>query len=430
LFLWFSLVYIITAFTDITASTFVDLERGPAVASSSMMYLTLAILMGFVLKKFNPPLIVSTVVFMPLVLVCIWLGPFFPLNIPPIFGLDLRATWDVLILVYCYFASIIPVWLLLQPRGYLGGFFLTLTTVVSFIGLLIGGLFNKFALNFPAFTGWSSPLGLPLFPLLFVTVACGACSGFHAIVSSGTTAKQIDKESDARAVGYGGMLLESFVAIIALCTLIIISRSDAGKLADPNQIYANGIAAFLGSLGIERGWALNFALLAFATFVYDTLDVATRLGRYVSHELTGWRGKLSPFVLTFATLIIPLIFVTRKVVDANGNAVPGWKIFWSVFGSSNQLLASLVLLGVSVWMMRSGKKFWVALAPALFMTLVAVYSLVLIIKPWLGGIIIGKPVFDPISLTAVVLLFLAGMLAIEGVKAMRQIRSSQGKETT
>jgi len=101
-----------------------------------------------------------------------------------------------------------------------------------------------------------------------------------------------------------------------------------------------------------------------------------------------------------------------------------------VFGSSNQLLASLVLLGVSVWMMRSGKKFWVALAPALFMTLVAVYSLVLIIKPWLGGIIIGKPVFDPISLTAVVLLFLAGMLAIEGVKAMRQIRSSQGKETT
>src|SRR3989344_3695860 len=138
LFLWFSLIYIIAAFTDVTASTFIDPARGASIATASMLYLVLALVMGIVLKIFRPPLLLSTLLFVPLVFVCIYLGPLIPLQIQPLFGLDLRMSWNVLLLVYCFFAAILPMWLLLQPRGYLGGIFLSLTAGASFIGLIIG----------------------------------------------------------------------------------------------------------------------------------------------------------------------------------------------------------------------------------------------------------------------------------------------------
>src|SRR5262245_50356834 len=202
LFLWFSLVYIIAAFTDVTASTFAESEHGAAIASSSMLYLLLAFVMDLVLKKFNPPLSVATFIFLPLVFVCIWLGPLLPLNLPPLFGMDLRMSWNVMLLGYCFIAAIIPVWILLQPRGYLGGFFLTLTAVASFLGLVMGSFTNAIAIQYPAFVAWNNPQGLPLLPLLFTTVACGACSGFHCLIASGTTSKQLNKESDTRFVAY------------------------------------------------------------------------------------------------------------------------------------------------------------------------------------------------------------------------------------
>src|SRR3989338_3219321 len=179
LFLWFSLIYIIAAFTDVTASTFVEPARGEGIASSSMMYLLLALVMGMIIKIFKPPLTLITLIFVPLVFVCIYFGPAFPLRLPLMFGLDAKMTWNVFILLYCAVAAVVPVWLLLQPRGYLGGFFLMLTAGASFLGLIIGSFTKTFMIQYPAFTAWQNPQGLPLIPILFTTVACGACSGFH-----------------------------------------------------------------------------------------------------------------------------------------------------------------------------------------------------------------------------------------------------------
>lgn len=419
LFLWFSLVYIITAFTDITASTFADEANGASVASSSMMYLGLALIMGIVVRRFKLSVSAATLIFLPLVFVCIYLGSIMPFNMPAVFGESVRITWDIILLLYCFIAAVIPVWLLLQPRGYLGGFFLTFTVLLSFLGMIIGNFTQNFLIQYPAFKGWANPQGLPIFPLLFTTVACGACSGFHAIVSSGTTSKQLSRETDAKLVGYGGMLFESFVAVISLSTLLILGASRAQKLQDPNQIFANGISVFLSGLGISRQFAFNFAMLAFATFVYDTLDVATRLGRYVLQELAGANGRsplqgrrirINPCIATAATLVLPLIFVSRKVVDAQGNVIPAWKIFWTVFGSSNQLLAALVLLAVSVWLFKNKMKYLFALLPSAFMMIMAIASLYFILR---GGVL------NPMGITALILLVLALLLIIEVITSLR-----------
>lgn len=414
LFLWFSLIYIIAAFTDVTASTFAEPIRGSGIASSSMMYLLLALIMGVVLKRVHLSLTVSTLIFIPFVFLCIYLGPLLPLNLPPLFGLNQHMSWNVVLLIYCFIAAVIPIWLLLQPRGYLGGFFLMLTAGVSFIGLIAGSFTQNLSIHYPAFAAWQNPSGLPLLPLLFTTVACGACSGFHCLIASGTTSKQLAKETDARLVGYGGMLLESFVAVMALGTLLLLTTDQMKALKDPNQIYANGIAVFLNCLGINKEFALQFALLAFATFVYDTLDVATRLGRYIFEELTGWKNKWSPYAASLITLILPLLFLTRKITDAQGNVIPGWKMFWTVFGSSNQLLAAMVLFGLSVWLYKIKMKFALTLIPSLFMIVVAVTSLFVIIKPWLIELISGHFSFNPIGITALVLFFLTFFLLAEG----------------
>ncbi len=416
-FLWFSLVYIICAFTDVTSSTFAEAQRGAGIASSSVMYLFLALAIGLILKNRPVPLTLTTAISLPLVFLCIYLGPNFPIHLPSLFGFDTRMSWNVVLLLYCFFAAIAPVWLLLQPRGYLGGFFLLVTAGFSVLGLLIGSFTNSYSIHYPAFISFHNPQGLPIVPILFITVACGACSGFHCLIASGTTSKQLFKESDAKAVGYGGMLLESFIAVIALGTLAILTNDQAKVLKDPDQIYANGIATFLGSLRINHEFAYNFALLAFATFVFDTLDVATRLGRYIFEEITGWKNKWSPYVASFATLILPFLFVSQKMTDANGNVIPGWKIFWTVFGSSNQLLAALVLFGLSVWLFKKRMKFHYALWPAIFMLIIAVVSIILIIKPWLTNILSGTSLsLDPIGITCLILLVLTVFILVEGTK--------------
>ncbi len=416
LFLWFSLIYIIAAFTDVTASTFAESQHGAAIASSSMLYLGLALVMGIVIKIFHPPLTLTTFIFLPLVFVCIWVGPALPLHLPSLFGLNLRMSWNLFLIFYCSLAAVIPVWILLQPRGYLGGFFLVLTAGVSFLGLIVGSFGHQFSTQYPAFVAFKNPQGLPLLPILFTTVACGACSGFHCLIASGTSSKQLNKETDARFVAYGGMLMESFVAVMALGTLMMLSIPQAQELKDPNQIFANGVAAFLSVLGINKDFALNFALLAFATFVYDTLDVATRLGRYIFEELTGWKNTWSPYAATFVTLILPLWFLTRTFTDPRGQVIPGWKMFWTVFGSSNQLLAAMVLFGLSVWLFKLKMKYPIALLPSIFMILIAVGSLFLIIKPWLIKILHGSWTADPIGITCIVLFVLTGFLIFEGIQ--------------
>jgi len=380
-FIWVALIYVIVAFTDITASTFVGVTQefplenvtfnaGGAVALASTLYLLLAVLMGFIQKRWNPPLWTLTVTFVPATFVLVWLST--KVSTLFVFAMANPAKmWGLLILAYCFAASLVPVWSLLQPRGYLGGFVLYAALAVGVIGMFFGG-FNVAQDSFKTWTATSSDGSpLPLFPFLFVTIACGACSGFHGLVCSGTTSKQISREPDCRPVGYGAMLLEGFVALIALATIMIVAPAQTKGIA-PGTIYGNGIGAFLTVLiGEEhRLFAITFGAMAFSTFVFDTLDVATRLGRYILQELFSWTGKSGMILGTSVTLLPAFIFIATAERGA-------YLKYWTLFGTSNQLLAALTLLAITRWLMRTGRNYWITLVPMLFILTVTLWALTL-----------------------------------------------------
>ncbi|MFM8788850.1 MAG: carbon starvation protein A [Chthoniobacterales bacterium] len=389
LFIWVSLVYVLIAFTDVTAGTFVQAAAsaeaaapGPAVATSSIVYLLLAVLMGLALRFTGMSALQAKLVFLPLVFAAIWLGPQAPLDLSGVAGGNPQRLWNYILIAYCFLASIAPLWLLLQPRGYLGGYFLYLVLLAGVAGIIIGGLTGAFDVVAPPIMAGSVLFGpaagpgvaAPLLPSLFITVACGACSGFHSIVASGTTSKQLDRETDATPVAYGGMLLEGFFACLSLATVMILA-SPAGK---PDAIYAGGISRFVeqatfGLVGTQV--AFQFALLCFATFVFDTLDACTRLARYVLMELTGWKGRAGAAAATALTLVFPLIVLSIPPLVVDGQTIPAWRIFWNLFGMSNQLLAALALLGVAVWLHKTGRNPWLGLAPALFMAGISLWAL-------------------------------------------------------
>jgi carbon starvation protein len=434
-FVWIALVYIIVAFTDIVASSFVGLRtledstqiHGGATATSSLLYLALPVVMGLLLRYTKLSVGWATVIFLPLVGVAIWAGPLFPLDLAGLLGINDAAAvkvWDVLLLVYCLVAAAVPMWLLLQPRGHLGGYFLFVAVGGALLGIVIGGVrawltgdASVAAINYPAFMGWESVKGGALFPMLFITIACGACSGFHCLVASGTTSKQLRRETDALPVGYGAMLAEGLVAVVSLATVMMLSAS-AVKGKDPNLIYALGNGAFFSTFGVSAVFARSFALLAFTTFVYDTLDVCTRLGRYILQELTGWETKAGRWFAMALTAGVPLLFVMQKTTDATGNAVPTWRVFWSLFGASNQLMAALALVGVTVWLWRTYRQAWVW--PVVGLPAIAMYTM----SMWaLGqfitdGFLAGKglPV-NPVPWAALVLVGLAVLVLIEAVRS-------------
>lgn len=414
-FMWMCLVYVIIAFTDITAQTFKTVTNetafGPAVAASSVLYLIAGMVMGVLLYKFRLNLTIATIIFLPLVLFIVWVGPRLPEGILGWFAQFSVKEWDVFLLIYCFFASVIPMWLLLQPRGYLGGWLLYLTIIIGFLGALFGG----FAMQYPAvnLSGIKSALnGKMVFPILFITIACGACSGFHAIVSSGTTSKQIRKESDTRTIGYGAMLLEGLVAILAIATVMMLAPGDAMLKNDPNLIYANGIAKYLGRMGVGFNVAFPFALLAFSTFVYDTLDVSTRLGRYIFQEIFGLTSRIGGAVATLATLFLPLIFLMLTKEK-------GYLVAWPIFGASNQLLAALTLLAISVWMKKTGKNAWIAIIPTIFMLVMTLWALVLQVIPFIKTM--GQTVTPDVIISGVfgvILLILSIWLVFVSAKAL------------
>jgi carbon starvation protein len=425
-FVWLALIYVIIAFTDITAHTFKTtiegISLGPGVAASSVLYLGLAMAMGVALYRFKVKLWQATIVSLPLLFLVIWLGPRLPQEVlAPLSALSVKQ-WDVLLLCYCLIASLIPMWLLLQPRGYMGGWFLYLVIFIGLIGALCGG----FRMQYPALniSGFKSLLnGKNIFPVLFITIACGACSGFHGIVSSGTTSKQIKKETDCVPITYGAMLLEGLVAVLAIVTVIILPKDSALLKSDPNLIYADGIARYLGMLSVPYGAALVFALLAFSTFVYDTLDVCTRLARYIFQELTGWHSRKGSVLAGLISVFVPFVFLMASKEK-------GYMAAWPVFGASNQLLASLILLGISVWLIHLGRRPWYTIAPMVFMFVVTLWSLVTMIIPFmksLPGVARGVSFAADTILAAVcgiLLLVLSLALILEATRVLRLQKAS------
>jgi carbon starvation protein len=424
-FIWVALVYVILAFADITASTFVgrteELEGmtfafnlGGAVALASTLYLMLSIVMGLVERYLKPPLWLSTLVFVPATLVLVWIGTqHSTLLLLP------SGSWATLIMAYCFVASLLPVWLLLQPRGYLGGFVLYMTLAIGVIGIFLGG----FAIQQEAFKTWKAPGPTgSLFPFLFVTIACGACSGFHALVCSGTTSKQIERESHCRAVGYGGMLLEGFVALIALSTIMIATNAEvAGK--GPGVVYGTGIGRYLALVIGEKHllFASTFGAMAFSTFIFDTLDVTTRLGRYIVQELTGWTGRRGAVFGTALTAGVPLF-----VLMLTGEGA--YRFFWVLFGTSNQLLSALTLLGISVWLRREGRRSAYTWVPMAFVMVITVWSLALQAAAGLRSV--GTPGAGVTIVNGLVSILLMALALILVREAARAVRGRPAREAT
>jgi len=441
-FIWLALLYVITAFTQITASTFqgvaeefegvaTPFNKGGAVAAASTLYLTLALVLGIVQRFLRPPMWLTTIIFVPLALGCVWAGT----QVDQVLELSGRQ-WFVAILIYCFVASMLPMWLLQQPRGFLGGFVLYIAIAVGAIGVLFGGfeikqpfisqqaieLINP--LNLLAKDG--VPISAMMVPFLFVTIACGACSGFHGLICGGTTSKQIAKETHCKSVAFGAMLLEGFVAVIALATMMILAPADLTKPVNPSRIYGDGLARFLTLiLGPDAFvFCVTFGAMAFSTFVFDTLDVSTRLGRYLLQELFSAPGKLAGVIAAGATAGVPLVMLL--VADEKA-----YLQFWTLFGTSNQLLAALTLLGITVWLYRNGKRYWYTLIPMFFVMAITLMALGLQIfvgfrdmnrGAWRIG---DNRLLNPTIMNApvaVALLLLAIVFIHESVKAARRGR--------
>jgi carbon starvation protein len=421
-FIWIALIYVIVAFADITAASFVvgtdelrqggvQFNPGGAVAIASVMYLGLSVVMGLVQRFWKPSLWLVTLIFVPATFGLAWLGT----HLSHVLVFD-HKTWALIIIGYCAAASVVPVWALLQPRGYLGGWVLYSALAVGVIGVLFG----NYEVQQPAFKGWNvGGMTGAMFPFLFVTIACGACSGFHGLVCSGTTCKQIDRESDMRSIGYGAMLCEGFVALIALVT-IMIAAPDAIQGLAPGTVYGNGIGQFLTLIiGEDKlAFAVTFGAMAFSTFVFDTLDVSMRLGRYLLQELFGWKSRAGALVATLATVAIPTYFLA---FGEKGT----WLKFWTIFGASNQLLAALSLLVITVWLKQARKRIAFTLFPMLFVLVITLWS---ITKLFIANLKLARG-FDIAMLNAVsaaVLVTLALFLLGTALVKLREERRGDG----
>ncbi len=406
IFAWLTLVLVIAAFMNVTAGAFVST---PEAATASILFIGLALIFGLIRQRSNFSLPVLSVIGVALLLVCIWLGITFPIELA-------ANTWMWIFVLYIFVASVTPVWILLQPRDYLNSFLLYAILGLSFIGIIVGNPTIELA----GYTSFQTDLGF-MFPILFVTVACGAISGFHSLVSSGTTAKQLDKESDTKLIGYGAMLIECLLAVIALLAASIIVGDQASALlaeGGPVLLFANGVGSFLGNLGIPVELGIIFGSLTVAAFAMTTLDTATRLARFIFQEYfvpeeEEVKGQKQGIIgnMYFATLV--------TVVFAAALALSGaWADIWPIFGSANQLLAALALLSLAVWLASRGIKNLHVIIPMVFMFAVTLTALVFVARDnFVDANYILAALAVILFVLAVVLLRMAFGLLVTGEKA-------------
>ncbi len=368
IFAWLTLVLVIAAFMNVTAGAFVST---PEAATASILFIALAVGFGLVRKRSNLSLPALSVIGVGLLLFCIYIGVNFPISLG-------ANAWMWIFVVYIFIASVTPVWVLLQPRDYLNSFLLYGILIGSFIGILLG----RPTLEISSYTSFQTELGF-MFPILFVTVACGAISGFHSLVSSGTTAKQLNKESDTKMIGFGSMLIEGFLAVIALIAAAIITGGQASELlaeGGPVLLFAHGVGGFLNNFGIPTEIGIIFGSLTVAAFAMTTLDTATRLARFIFQEYfvpeedevagqkTGLLGNMY-----FATFVTVLFAAALGLSGA-------WDAIWPIFGSANQLLAALALLSLAVWLAGRGIKNTHVIIPMIFMFAVTLTALVFVAR--------------------------------------------------
>ena len=445
MFCFAALVLVMSVFTGQVADAFVS---NPEVATSSLLGIFEAALFGVCVYKFKWNVFAASFVFVPLLFFLVWIGVIFPCDLTALFGVTAatsKTIWVAVLFVYCFVASTLPVWLLLQPRDYLNSYLLYAMLAIGLTAVFIVCP----TINIDAFSGFTVKAAkggatMYLFPLLFVTVACGACSGFHALVASGTTSKQLDSERHIRPVGYGCMLLEGVVALLALIAVAWHSQADlvaglsGGK---PVVLFAQGLASFCGKLGLPEKTSESFMLLAVAAFLMTSVDACTRLARFVWQELWSTASASAPASEAAAKPQSPIVRLNRNMYFATGVVVaigvyllvlnPSMaNNLWTMFASANQMLAALTLLTASLWLFKNKLKFWIAALPMCFMIVTsgtAVFQLFLQnLDKWMKQGFAAGGVTAIGSLTlfclAIVLLVL-GALKLRALVKMRIIRA-------
>ena len=431
IFSYLTLILVVAAFASIVANTFkatyvdgvVDMEASAANASTAMisiLFIVIAIVFGMMVYRRNASLTVSTVAGVAAILICMGIGyNFHPIYLP-------GSTWMIIVGVYIAIASVTPVWILLQPRDYLSSFLLYGMMIVAVIGV-VGA---HPTLSIPAFTGFvdtaqngaGSSLG-SLFPALFVTIACGAISGFHSLVASGTTSKQLDKEGDARPIAYGGMLIECALALISLCAVgYIWSDYVPGGITTPTAVFATGISRMCATIPFLAGAQsviYSMLILAVSAFCLTSLDTATRLARYMFQEFWLEPGQTVKDATGFkATLCNPYVSTIITVVLGIGLGMTGYAKIWPLFGAANQLLAALGLLAVCAWLGKLGRNNKMFIFPMCFMLVVTILSLLQTIS---ANITKAVDMWNYIRAgIGILLVVLAVILAIEGFKTISE----------
>lgn len=374
LFLSFSIatiILIVGVFVVLVADTF---EATPQAATASILFTLLAIGFGFAVNQMRVNFVVASIIGVVVMFACIWVGIQFPIQLS-------ATAWTFILIGYAYVASILPVWVLLQPRDYLNSYLLYGMMLGGFLGII----FANPTIQLAGFTGFYNDTLGPLFPILFITIACGAISGFHSLVASGTTAKQLDNERNGRFIAYGSMLIEGFLAVIVVISVAYLTTGAfTERLADaggPIPTFALGLAHFMSSFGLPEATGVTFISLAASAFLLTTLDSATRLGKFGIQEFAEGKSKFFSNQHV-ATLVI--------VVGAAALALSGtWADLWPLFGSANQMLGALALLAVSAWLVKSGVKSLFVLIPMVAMFIITLSALAVLmyqnfmVKNWL-----------------------------------------------
>ncbi|NMA94390.1 MAG: carbon starvation protein A [Clostridiales bacterium] len=399
LFSFLTLILVVAAFTDVVATTFIN---SAAAGISSMLFILIAIAFGIAVYRKGVPIGIATVIGLVLMGLAIYLG----LTLQNVIVLP-KIAWVIILIIYIAIASTAPVWILLQPRDYLNSFLLYSMIAGAFVGIILA----RPTLQLPAFTEFKLSQYNMLFPMLFVTVACGAISGFHSLVSSGTTSKQIDNEKDAKLIGYGSMLIESLLAVISLIAAAVLTREGLANGGSPINIFANGCANFMNAFGLPVDVGVIFVSLAISAFALTSLDTATRLARFVFQEFFSKGEVGTESAVDESNLLTNKYFATLiTVVLGGGLALKGYQVVWPIFGSANQLLAALALMAVAVWLRRDGKGYNMILIPMAFMFAVCLSALVLV---FMSNLAKGGYIMVVIS---AILFALAIVLLIEGIK--------------
>ena len=437
IFSYLTLILVVAAFASIVASTFgavydesgaLDMAKSatPAtVAMISILFILIAIVFGFCVYRRNMPMGIASVFGVLAIVLIMAIG----MNFHPIY-LSTKA-WMWIVGLYIAIASVTPVWILLQPRDYLSSFLLYFMMIVAAVGVIGSALMGHASLDIPAFTGFKdtlAPTGSSLgfmFPALFVTIACGAISGFHSLVGSGTTSKQLDNEKNARPIAYGGMLIECALAIVSLCAVgYIWSRYADGTTVVPTAVFATGISemvATIPGLGGSTHVLYSLLVLTVSVFCLTSLDTATRLARYMFQEFWLEPGQTYKEATGYkAVLTNPVVSTVITVVLGIGLGLTGYSKIWPLFGASNQLLAAIGLLAVATWLGKVGKNNKMFLFPMVFMLIVTITSLVQTLIANFKGLGAGVGIGWCVAriVLAGLLVILALILAVDGFKTL------------